>query len=288
MIGLPQSGRDVRPGNAQMTGIKQRVLSVVSLRIGDTELAVKKFGPPDDAASWLLSTADRLRGALDSDLYTRIETQSHVEIVATIAEDGFRQQVPVFSGSLAAAVTGILPRVRDFEARSEEFHRAAVKEHARLTFRRMAFQAAAVLAGAAILTTAYVLLRSLPPLFDIEAMSNRLLSAPQSNFAGSWNPASATDPCEENRIEFSRGQVVFVAGGRPRVFNANFSSPNDWSMRVEYTDSGVQIAKMLRLAPDQSSFQVLSITASDSEIQTTVRRMAGTRFYRCSHQAKGR
>lgn len=271
-----------------MTGIKQRVISVVSLRIGDTELAVKKFGPPDDAASWVLSTADRLRGALDSDLYTRIETQSHVEIMATVAEDGFRQQVPVFSGSLAAAVTGILPRVRDFEARSGEFHQAAVKEQARLKFRRMAFQGAAVFAGAATLATAYVFLRSLPPLFDIEAMSNRLLSAPHTHFAGSWNPASVTDPCEENRIEFSRGQVVFVAGGRPRVFNASFVSPNDWSMRFEYMDSGVQIAQMLRLAPDQASFQVLSVTASDPEVQTTVRRMAGIRFYRCSLQAKTR
>jgi hypothetical protein len=271
-----------------MTGIKQRVVSVVSLRIGDTELAVKKFGPPDDAASWLLSTADRLRGALDADLYTRIETQSHVEIVATVAEDGFRQQVPVFSGSLATAVTGILPRVRDFEGRSGEFHRAAVKEQARLRLRRMAFQGAAVFVGAAILATAYVFLRSLPPLFDIEAMSNRLLSAPPGNFAGSWNPASATDPCEENRLEFSRGQVVFVAGGRPRVFNASFASPNDWSMRVEYTDSGVQIAKMLRLAPDQTSFQVLSITASDPEVQTSVRRMAGIRFYRCSYPSRPR
>jgi hypothetical protein len=271
-----------------MPGTKQRVISVVSLRIGDAELAAKKFGPPDDAASWLLSTADRLRGALDADLYNRIETLSHVEIVATVAEDGFRQQVPVFSGSLATAITEILPRVRDFEARTLEFHQAAVKEQARLKLRRIAFQAAVVLAAAAMLTAIYFVLRSLPPLFDVEAMSNRLLSVPQANFAGSWNPVSAADSCEENRIEFSRGQVVFVAGGRAKIFNASFTSANDWSMRVEYMESGVQIAKMLRLAPDQTSFQILIVNASDPDVHSSVRRMAGSRFYRCSQQNRAR
>jgi hypothetical protein len=134
--------------------------------------------------------------------------------------------------------------------------------------------------GALGIAGGYYGIKMLPPLFDTDALGHRLLTAPPPKFVGQWR-SSGAESCDAGRVDFQRGQFEMVAAGRPRSFPATFETPNDWTLRVEYTDGGVRIAQTFRLTEELASLQLVSVTASDPEIQAAARKLVGTRFVRC-------
>ena len=261
---------------------KQQISCLVELRVGGEELAIRRFLTADEGATWLLSTGAKLRGAVDAELMEKIADKFEVEIVATVTEDAHSGKVPIFSGKLRAAEDGLLGAVRDFETRAlGEFHLAAEKAGRERRSRRLFFQIGGAVAGAAAIALGYFGLKSMPAMFDTEALGDRLLSAPPPAFAGAWRPQNATDGCDSSRIDFKRAQMDLAVAGRLRTFNATYASPNEWTLNVEYTDGGVRVSQTFRNSPEAGSMQLLSVSATDPEVQAAARRLVGVRFVRC-------
>lgn len=265
-----------------MPDTKQHITCLIELKVGAEELALRRFHTADEAATWLLSTGAKLRGAVDAELMEKIVDKFAVDLSATVTEDQHSAKIPIFSGKLREAEDGLIGAVKEFETKTlEEFHLAAEKVSRERRGRRLLFKIGGAFAGAAAIALGYFGLKSMPALFDTEALGNRLLSAPPPAFAGSWRPTGATDGCDSSRIEFKRAQMDLSVSGRLRTFNATYASPNDWTLNVEYTDGGVRVSQTFRNSPEISSIQLVQVSASDAEVQMAARRLVGTRFVRC-------
>lgn len=264
-----------------MPDSKQHLTCLVELRVGGEELALRRFHSPEDASTWLLSTAAKLRGAVDGELMDKIAERFAVDVVATVTEDEHTGKVKIFSGKLRDAEDHLREAVKTFETKGlAEFHETAVKAGHERRGRKVLKHIVIAVLGALGIAGGYYGIKMLPPLFDTDALGRRLLTAPPSKFAGAWRPTGA-ESCDAGRIDFQRAQFEMVAAGRPRGYPATFESPNDWTLRVEYTDGGVRIAQTYRLTEELGALQLVAVTASDPEIQTAARKLVGTRFVRC-------
>jgi hypothetical protein len=266
-----------------MPDTKQHLTCMVELKVGGEELALRRFHTTDEAVTWLMGTAAKLRGAVDAELMDKIAEKFAVSVAATITEDAHSDRVPVFSGSLRGAEDRLIAAVKEFETTGRAaFHEAAVKAGQERRGRRVLKQVAIAFGGALAITLGYFGIKALPPLFDIDALGGRLLSAPPANFAGAWRPAGSNDGCEASRVEFQRAQFDMLAAGRLRSYSASFDTPNAWTLRVEYSDAGVRISQTYRLTEELASLQLVAVTASDPEVQSAARRLVGARFVRCA------
>jgi len=265
-----------------MPDSKQQINCLVELKVGGEELALRRFRTADEAATWLMSTGAKLRGAVDAELMDKIAEKFSVDVVATVVEDKHSGKVPIFSGRLRDAEDRLIGAVREFETKGlEAFHAQAVEAGRAREKRRLLVRIGAVVAGAAAVTAGYFGIKALPPMFDVDALGGRLISAPPASFAGAWRPSGSSDACEASRVEFVRGQFGMAVSGFLRSYNASFESPNAWTLRVEYTDAGVRIAQTYRLTEELASLQLVSASASDPDVQSALRRLVGTRFVRC-------
>lgn len=265
-----------------MPDSKQQITCLVELKVGGEELALRRFRTADEAVTWLMSTSAKLRGAVDAELMEKIAEKFSVDVVATVVEDKHSGKVPIFSGRLREAEDRLIGAVRDFESKGREvFHLQAVAAGRAREKRRLIVRIASVIAGAAAITAGYFGIKALPPMFDVDALGGRLISAPPASFAGAWRPAGASDACDASRVEFLRGQFGMSVSGIPRNYNASFENPNAWTLRVEYTEAGVRIAQTYRLSEELGSLQLVTASASDPDVQTALRRIVGTRFVRC-------
>ncbi len=265
-----------------MPDTKQHVTCLIELKVGGEELALRRFHTAEEAKTWLLSTSAKMRGAVDAELMDKIADKFAVELSATVTEDEHSAKIPIFSGKLRRAEDELIGAVKEFETKTlEEFHAIAGKASRERRGRRVMFKIGAAVAGAAAIALGYFGLKSMPAVFDIEALGDRLFSAPPAAFAGAWRPAGATDGCDSSRIEFKRAQMDLSVSGRLRTFNATYASPNDWTLTVEYTDGGVRVSQTFRNSPEIASMQLVQVSASDAEVQMAARRLVGTRFVRC-------
>ncbi len=264
-----------------MPDSKQHLTCIVELRAGGEELALRRFHTPEEACTWLLSTAAKLRGAVEGELMDKIADKFTVELVATVTEDQHTGKVTVFSGKLREAEDRMRDAVKAFETKGlAEFHQTAVKAGQERRGKRLIRQVVLAVLGAFAVTGGYYAIKLLPPLFDTDALGHRLLTAPPDKFAGAWRPLGAEN-CELGRIDFQRAKFEMLAAGRLRSYPATFENPNDWTARVEYTDGGVRIAQTYRLTEELGALQLVAVTASDPEIQSAARKLVGTRFVRC-------
>jgi hypothetical protein len=265
-----------------MPDSKQQIICLVELKVGEEELALRRFRTADDAATWLMSTAAKLRGAVDAELMDKIAEKFSVEVVATVVEDRHSGKVPVFSGSLREAEDRLPGAVREFDSKGlEAFHAQAVAAGRERDRRRLIARIGIAVAGAAAITVGYFGIKALPPMFDVEALGGRLISTPPAAFAGAWRPSGSSAACDASRVEFARGQFGMSVSGFMRSYNASFESPNAWTLRVEYTDAGVRIALTYRMSEELGALQLVSASASDPDVQSAVRRLVGTRLVRC-------
>lgn len=261
---------------------KQLVACRVAIRVGGEELAMRRFASPEEAASWILSTGSKLRSAVDSELMGKIAEKFMIDLSANAIEDGHSALLPIFVGSLKETEGKLLENVRNFESQTlVEFHAAAVKNAQARRRRRLVVRIAGAAAAALAIALVWVGLTKLPAAFDVEALGLRLLSGPPPSFAGAWRPVNATDGCDSSRIEFKRAQFDFAAAGRIRTYNAHYENPNTWTLNVEYSDGGVRVAQTFRLTEESGSLQLVSVSASDPEVQAAARRLVGVRFVRC-------
>lgn len=262
---------------------KQHITCHVSMKVGGEELAARRFHSVDDAAAWLLSTGNRLKGAVDTQLFEKIGDKFLVDVSATVDEGGYSEKIGVFSGRLQDAQDNLLTSIRAFEEKLQlEFHPAAEKAVQERRGRRLLWQVSGVFVGALIIAISYYGLRLLPPVFDTDLMSDRLLSTPPPEFAGAWRPIGATDGCNSNRIDFRRGQFELAVSGRQRVLYARYESPNSRTLKVEYTDGNVRVTQTFRSIAEAGTIQLVAVNATDVDVQAAASRLVGTRFARCS------
>ncbi|MBI1244171.1 MAG: hypothetical protein GC202_04120 [Alphaproteobacteria bacterium] len=264
-----------------MPDSKQHMTCIVELRAGSEELALRRFHTPEEACTWLLSTAAKLRGAVDGELMDKIADKFAVELYATVTEDEHTGRVPVFSGKLRSAEDGLRDAVKAFETKGlADFHQVAVKAGHERRGRKLIKHVVISVLGAFGIAGGYYAIKMLPPIFDSDVQGLRLLTAPHAKFAGQWRPAGAEN-CEVSRIDFQRAKFEMLAAGRLRSYAATFESPNDWTLRVEYTDGNVRIAQTYRLTEELGAVQLVAVTANDPEVQAAARKLVGTRFVRC-------
>ncbi len=262
---------------------KHRITCHVSMNVGGEELAARRFHSVDDAATWLLSTGNRLKGAVDAQLFEKICDKFLVDVCATVDEDGYSEKIAIFSGRLQDAEEKLLKCIRMFEEKiHSDFHAAAEKAARDRRGRRLLLQISGAFAGALLIAVGYYGLRLLPPMFDTDVMSDRLLSAPSSAFMGAWRPTGAVDGCNSSRIAFQRGQFELVVSGRQRVLNARYESPNASTLKVEYTADNVRVTQIFRSLAEPGTIQLVAANATDTDVQATASRLVGTRFARCN------
>jgi hypothetical protein len=262
---------------------KQRIICYVSMKVGGEELAARRFHSVDDAAAWLLSTGNRLKGAVDAQLFEKISDKFLVDVGATVNEDGYSEKINIFSGCLQDAQENLLKSIRTFEETVQgSFHVAAEKAVRERRGRRLLWQISGAFAGAVLIAAGYYGLRLLPPMFDTDIMSDRLLSAPSQAFVGTWRPTGAADGCNSSRITFQRGQFELLVSGRQRVLNARYETPNSSTLKVEYTDGNVRVTQTFRSVAEAGTIQLVAVNATDADVQAAASRLVGTRFARCS------
>ena len=261
---------------------KQRITCHVSMKVGGEELAARRFHSVDDAAAWLLSTGNRLKSAVDAQLFEKIGDKFLVDVSATVDEGGYSERIGIFSGRLQDAQDNLLKSIRMFEEKVHgDFHAAAEKAARERRGRRLLWQISGAFAGALLIAAGYHGLRLLPPMFDTDMMSDRLLSAPSPPFVGAWRPTGASDGCNSSRIAFQRGQFELVVNGRQRVLNARYESLNSLTLKVEYTDGNVRVTQTFRSLAEAGTIQLVAVNATDADVQAAAGRIVGTRFARC-------
>jgi hypothetical protein len=261
---------------------RRRISCSVRLDADRETLAYRRYHSPDEALVWIEQMEERLRAALDPELAARVCEVIGVKVVATVSAGDYTHDFTIVEGRLADQKAAARVGMEKFEAYvAQDFPQAARLGHRRKRTLRSAIRAACILGAAALVALSYGVIRTLPPLFDTEAIGVRVLSTPPDFMAGTWGLSPQADGCEVGRLTFDRGRYEVSVGGTRRQFNARYSTVNAVMARVEYTEAGVLIEQTFRFSPESRTLMLVGVETNDPDIRSAIRRSLGNKFSRC-------
>ncbi len=260
----------------------RRISCSVRLNAASESLAFRRYHSPDEALVWIEQLEDRLRVALDPELSARVCEVIGVKVVATVTDGDFSHDFTIIDGPLIDQKSAARIGMERFSTYvTQEFPEAARLGHRRKRTLRGARQAAYVIGAGILVALGYGLIKTLPPVFDSEAIGMRLLSVPPEFLSGTWGVGTQPDGCDSGRLAFLRGRYDVSIGGNRRQFNAKYSSVNSITARVEYVEAGITIEQTYRYSPEARTLMLVGVEASDPDIRSAIKRSLGSRFSRC-------
>ncbi|MFN8759445.1 MAG: hypothetical protein ACK5XA_11660 [Tagaea sp.] len=243
-------------------------------------LASKRFHALDEAAAWACGTAGKLRMAFEPDMYRQLDQAMRVSIEMTVVAEGYSHHCKVWSGAPSAAETSAIPAAKKFAETALPGEIAAAKNAGTKAEKsRTRRNIGLALAGAAVCALIYGALRALPPVFDLEVQSARVLSAPPDPLAGGW--AGSLESCEQGRVVFARGKVEIVAGALASSFPASYERTEGQAIKVIVSMGGARLVQTVRIDSSGSALQIQRVEVSDGIPRNMAAMAAGTRLVRC-------
>lgn len=256
---------------------------LVHLKAAQEPVASKHFHALDDAAEWGAKTVRRIRRTLEADVFEQIAKSLTLEIECIVFTDGYRAASTVWRGALGDVEASLAGAVRRFAAVSlaEEMKKAEaalrVGDGTRL---RRTFVLAGVLAAGVAL--AFAGLRVMPPIFDTEVISARVLSVPPDFLAGTWGTTGRAEDCERARISFTRGRFEMSLPTGSVSYAAVYEVAGPNTVKVAIVAGTSKLTKHLRVDSAQSTFVVQRVDLPEGMPKSQQTLSAGARFFKCA------
>lgn len=255
---------------------------LVHLKAGKEPVASKHFYALDEAADWGAKTTRRIRRALDADVFEQVAKNLLLEIECILFADDYRAVSSVWRGTLGDVDATLASGTRRFASKTlaEEVKKAdlALRVGDGTRMRRMLVLAGVLAAGIAL---AFLGLRAMPPIFDTEVLSARVLSVPPDFLAGSWGATGRQDDCERARVNFVRGRLEMSLPTGVVSYAAAYEVTGPNTVKVALVAGTSTFAKHLRVDPVQSTFTVQRVDVPEGASKGQLALAAGSRFFKC-------
>jgi hypothetical protein len=255
---------------------------LVHLKAGQEPVASKHFYLIDEAAEWAAKTTRRIRRALEVDIFAQVAKNIVLEVECIVFAENYRSVSKVWCGSLGDVDTALNGAVRKFAVTmlGDELKKAElalqVGDGTRL---RRSLVLAGVLALGVVL--AFIGLRAMPPIFDTEVLSARILSVPPDFLAGTWGATGRQDDCERARLNFTRGRMEMSMPTGIVSYTATYEVTGPNAVKISLVAGTSKFAKHLRVDAAQSTFTVQRVDLPEGASKAQVALAAGARFFKC-------
>lgn len=243
-------------------------------------LASKRFHEMDEAVDWTCGVAAKLRLAFEAEIYRQLDKTIEVILTVTILAHDYSHACKVWSGTPSTAELMVPAAAKKFLETALPVELEAAQTAGSAADRRTQRKTwALVLAGAALCAAIFGVLRALPPVFDTEVQSARVLTAPPKILEGAW--ATSIEACEQTKVIFSRGRMDVVSNAASLSYNSTYDRLEGNSVRVSIQVGAARISKILRIDAAGTSLQIQRIELTDGVPRALAALAVGTRLVRC-------